>query len=1103
MIDTSPAATAVTSESLTWDTELFVLQAEDRNQLRRRCEQLGDFLDRHPTVVLKDLAFTLNAELPNGGLRVAIIAKSIKEFQARLHRAMDRLADPNCHHIRDSAGLYFAESPLHPAGKIAFLFPGEGAQYLGMLADLRDSFPEVRDWFEECDRLVIEAGMPERALGRLLFLPPDATEEQRAEAEVSLRQLGVAMNSVLMADWAIFRLFGELGLRPDTTAGHSMGELAALWAAEGIEADPGLFARMVETMDQLQREEQDGDDAGSLLLAVGAGREQIEAIIKQVGAGPDVYVAMDNCPHQAVVVGAAAPMASVEAEIQTRRMMCERLPFRRPYHTPLFDPWLPSLAAMFEQVVFQQPKTPIYSCSSAEPFPPDAEEIRRLTIAHWASPVRFTEMIRRMYDDGVRIFIESGPRGNLTTFAEDILRGRPALTVAANVPRRSGPTQLNHLAGQLAVHGVPLRLTHFYETRQPRWVEWESPSAPSAPDSHGAGVASELRSPLPPTPRESSTAKGMNSSKRIVMDEYLGVMDQFLDLQQQMMENFLTRRGRGTGISRPAPAPAPVPTSRPMIGEIVRHVPGREVVMRRRLDINEDVFAAHHTVGGRGASKVDPDQNGFPVLPMTFNLEMMAEVGELLFPDKVVRGFRNVRLMRWLPYDVEEPTTVEVTAKFVGHNPDGTLSLAVESRDLGNATRPATSKWVAAQATLLLADHSLEAPVPGEFPLTDEHPCRISLEVLYKNLFHGPLFQGVRHLGRTGAESIESDVEILPRQELYRSIDEPNFIMDPVLMDVGMHPFAAWHLEQEDQSGRILLPVELKEFDVFGPKPTERTRLISRGWIEDQSHRHFTHAVEFVGPDGRLWARMRGARYWRFYVPFGEVNFHGPKDEYFLSKEWSLPFRAVAPIRQNGDSNSKPTGSLMKLVLRPDILQVVIRTATGCVSLSPNELAEFRHLTGTEKQINEWLYRRIVSKDAIRTLWWLHSGERMFPADIGLELDHWGHGIARRRDQTNPPPFAQSAVAYVEGSIAVGFATFGDVLGVGAEKLKGDEWDTRRRCAVAAVSQALRIDADQVRLIDEDQATGQLRVEAQGRSLMVESAVDEGHVVAVTEGQTA
>jgi malonyl CoA-acyl carrier protein transacylase len=1072
----------VTLSSSDWETELFVLRAKDRAGLRRRLDVLAGYLGRCPDVCLKDLAFSVNGGLEPGGSRVAVVAGSAEELRARLGRAAERLADPSCAQVNDAAGIYYFERPLHPQGRLAFLFPGEGAQYLNMLADLCPYFPEVRAAFERADELAAAQGRA--PLGEVLFLPEGASEGEQARAEANLRRLDNAMFGVLIADWAVNDLLRELGLVPDALAGHSMGELAALFAAGCLEESPTRLGRVLDALDELQRQEDEGEGEPAVLLAVAAGRGVVGEALRD---RPGAYLAMDNCPHQSVVVGPPGVMSAVEADLKGRRVVCERLPFRRPYHTPLFEPHLRVLDRMFEDTTFRPPQVPVYSCTTAAPFPPDPAEVRRLAVAHWASPVEFTRLVERMYADGVRLFVEAGPRGNLSAFVADALRGRPCAALPANLPRRSGVTQLNHLAAQLAAHHVPLRLGHLYARREPRRVDWEgAPPAAHAP--HSAGRAA-------------------------VVSAYLGVMDQFLDLQREVTEAFLNGRrtaapprdGAGASAAVPSVATGGPPVAgrddgrgalhgqRPLLGDVVRHEPGREVVVRRELDLREDLFGADHTLAGRGASRVDPDQNGLPVMPMTFSLEMMAEAADLLVPGKVPVEVRDIRLTRWLPFDEDDPITVEVAVRLPdGGRPAGArVELAAEVRDLGNSSnRPAGEgpPPVAAKATLVLADSYPEPPPAGEFRLTNERPCSVSLEALYWNLFHGPRFHGVCATGRVGDEGIESPVRVLPRAKLFRSTAEPDLLLDPVLLDVVMHPLAAWHLEQLDQAGRILLPVAVSSIQLFGPPLPVGTALLSRGRVDDSSRRHFTHTVDGVGADGRLWCRLAATRYWRFFVPFGEVNFNGPKDEYFISRPWKgrRPGERI-PGGDRRTDEASPFADLpfpcclIRLEPPADLLQPVMRLATARVTLSADEWRTFRRLKDPDKALTRWLFARIAAKDAVRLLWHRAHGERMFPADIELDEAPAETFRPHRRASPGPEEFPAAAVAHAEG-LAVGLAAFGRPVGVAVERLApGDEESAARvRCARRAVAQALGLDperdAEGLLVRDADAGSGIVRV---------------------------
>src|SRR5262249_11971328 len=157
-------------------------------------------------------------------------------------------------------------------------------------------------------------------------------------------------------------------------------------------------------------------------------------------------------------------------------------------------------------------------------------------------------------------------------------------------------------------------------------------------------------------------------------------------------------------------------------------------------------YADDHTLGGRGVSRVNPNQNGLPVLPMTFSLEAMAEAAALLIPGKVVVAIRNIRLFRWLPFD-PEPTTLEVRASAASiDSRTGVVEVKADVRDLGNSFLRDGASKPASEAVVVMADDYAESPEPLPFRLTDEQPCKSTVEDLRRNMFHGPLFQMIREL---------------------------------------------------------------------------------------------------------------------------------------------------------------------------------------------------------------------------------------------------------------------------------------------------------------------------------------------------------------------
>lgn len=1052
-----------------WETEAFVLRGPDRARLAERALALARFLEANPCTNPTDLAATLAAESGTVAVTLGLVASTIDDLRTKLTRAAGRLADPTCKQIRDSAGIYYFDRPLYAEGTLALLYPGEGAQYLGMLADLCEPFPEVEGTFAWCDQLAIDSGKPEQSIRKALHLPANATAEQKALAEAELRKIGPSLLGVLGADLAMTQLLQQLRLPVSAVAGHSAGEMAALLAAGAMPGEYVLGPKLSEVFGGMQAPDETGS-AEFALIAVGAGKADVSAIALEV-AGGAVVVAMDNCPHQCIAVGPTHLVAAVEAALIERGLMCERLPFNRPYHTPLFEPWMAPFRAMFAKVPFVAPHTPVYSCSSAQKFPDDPDAIRELTVNHWVTPVEYTRMIETMHADGVRIFVEAGPRGNLSAFTEDVLRGKSFAAIPANLPRRNGVTQVNHLVAQLSAHGVPVNLSHLFSRRETKRVEWEVRNNPSLAthvetDRHASSLKLAVPTPHPPPqggrgPEESE--KGLSSAS--VMDGYLAVMEQFLDVQREVMEAYLSG----------APlvfADAPVEdlsrlTSAAredqfcLVGEIVRHEPGVELVFRQPLDLNEDLHADDHTLGGRGVSRVDPNQNGLPILPMTFSLEAMAQAASVLVPGKVVVAIKNVRLFRWVPFDAE-PTTLEVRAQVSSLNPEtGEVEVSANVRDLGNSFAPDAADKASSEAVVVLADAYPPSPAALPFTLTNETRCKSTVEDLRRNMFHGPLFHMLQTLDRIGDEGIEGTLVVHERDKWFRSNPDPRVVIDPVLVDAAMHIIGAWHLEQPDWTGRILLPFDLEKLEFFGPPPAPGTNIFVRGHNVEASARHFRNGLEVFLPDGTIWMRLTRAGYWRFYLPFGNVNFFGPKDQYFLSRNWP---------------EAVPTGSAFgrchSLEPPTDLKQAVLRASGARVTMTPREMGEYGSWKGADVALNDWFFGRMVAKDAVRASWFDKTGVSTFPADMESESDVDGRVSCRPRGAGEP--FQPVSVA-VAGGTVVAFSAFAKHVGIALAVLPKKATESAEECArfdaaKRAVAEALRIGPDGMTAIPGESA---------------------------------
>jgi hypothetical protein len=213
--------------------------------------------------------------------------------------------------------------------------------------------------------------------------------------------------------------------------------------------------------------------------------------------------------------------------------------------------------------------------------------------------------------------------------------------------------------------------------------------------------------------------------------------------------------------------------------------------------------------------------------------------------------------------------------------------------------------------------------------------------------------------------------------------------------------------------------------------------------------------------------RISGAGYWRFYLPFGSVNFFGPKDEYFLSIHWPEAVTSADGVPQ----------SCLYLDPPADLKQPVLRAAGARATMTPREQAEFRTWSGTDEELNAWFFGRLVAKDAVRAAWMQKYCEAIFPADIETESAANGL-VCRPRSGSGPEPLPPVSVA-IAGGRAAAFSAFAERTGIALLNCsEGDSHDeARARAAILAVADALRCSNDGLKSLSVDRATGVVRIQ--------------------------
>ncbi|GIX45859.1 MAG: hypothetical protein KatS3mg131_0070 [Candidatus Tectimicrobiota bacterium] len=927
-----------------------------------------------------------------GACRLAIVASSPADLQKKLAHALQRLADPHCTRIKDRSGIFFFAEPLRRQGSLAFLFPGEGAQYVNMLADLCCHFPEVRTCFDQADQVFLHNGRP-LPPSRVVFPPPPLSSTPETAHEGELWQMDYAVATVFTANYALYKLLTALGIRPQAVVGHSSGELTALLAAGALAVDDerqlmehGLALNaLYHTLAE--------QTPAALLLAVGGAAPEAVAMVVAESKG-EIFVAMDNCPHQVVLCGPEAAIVHAQEALQRQGALCRLLPFHRAYHTPLFQPVCEQLVHFFERLRLGPPHIPLYSCATAQPYPAEPAAIGRLAAEQWARPVRFRETIEAMYAAGVRLFVEVGPRGNLTSFVEDILRQRPHLAVPANVAHRSGLVQLHTLLGLLAAHGVEMDLEPLYRRRSPQRLSFTATS-PQPASRAAQRIALELpqlrlnperrtpaAAPVLPAPRLSQppatgampppngTAREQGQGRMPVMHGYFQTMARFLQLQQEVMQSFMARQRQASSVSLAAlPAAAPNPFSL----TVTAGVAGQELVATCVLDPARHLFLRHHTIGG-APSRLDASRVALPVVPLAMMVEIMAQAAALLFPAQRLLACKQVKAYRWMVVE-DAPRAFLLQVKRAGHEPVADVTLW----ETQEGTRPGA---LLAEGRMVFGTTYPEPPPSAPFSLRAARPYRFSPDQYYREvMFHGPAFRSVRAIARWGEDGIEATVSVPAAEPLFR--EPAPLLTNPVLLDAAGQAVGFWAADGLAQ-GFVVFPVGFAELAFYGPPPAGSVPLTCRARTAVLPDRRLRSQIEFVNAEGRVLLRFTDWEDLRFDFPRSLVRFVLSPQDHMLSTPWPAPRQPLPAGVQCCRLDGFPG---------PLASDALWARAWARLILSRQEYETWNQLGGSAARRQEWLLGRLVAKDAVRLLLRQRYGWSLCPADVELDVD--AHGQPR------------------------------------------------------------------------------------------------------------
>ncbi|MGW7424129.1 beta-ketoacyl synthase N-terminal-like domain-containing protein [Streptomyces sp. NPDC054813] len=794
--------------------------------------------------------------------------------------------------------VWFRPTPLLDTGRLAFVFPGLEGEFTPRVDDIATHF-----------------GLP--------------TVTRPADQDVRVGDVGRHGFGVVGVGRLLDTALRRMGVVPDAVAGHSVGEWTAMVAA-GLYSGDQVDAFMAEF-------DPDGVTVpGLAFAAVGAPAERVLAALDDDWADAGIVLSHDNAPGQSMVCGPDRAVADFVRSFRADGVLCQVLPFRSGFHTPMLEPYLTPIKEAAERFRLHRPTVPVWSGTTAAPFPQAEAEVRELFVRHLLEPVRFRQLVEALYAAGHRTFVQTGP-GQLASLIADTLGDRDHLAVAANSPHRSGLGQLRRVATALWTAGAAV-----------------APAvAPATPDTSGAStpvrhlppvrldldgalisldgpVLHRLRAELgrPAVPTGPSPLDDL--AVRVPAAAELSAL--LRDTADTAVAVLTAHRTPAPPARQAPPAPQASPVPQPTPVRPAAPVPSAPTARTTTVRVSPDTMPhlLDHCFYPQRADWPDIEDR-WPVVPATTIVRHMMDAAEEATGLRAV-AVHGARFDRWLTATPPVDVPVTVTPESPG--------------------RVSVTFGPTARAVVELAPGHAPPPAAPTAPPTPERIPDHTAAQLYSErwMFHGPAFQGVTELTAIGDRHVRGVIT---------TPAAPGALLDNVGQILGY-----WIMATRTER-TVVFPVGMRETRFHGPHPAPGTEVGCLVQITSLTDTVLEADVELTVED-RVWARIGG---WQ--------------DRRFDNDPQTRPVERF-PDR-NTLSEARPGGWALVHERWPDLAsrELIMRNSLGGVERS--QYAE--HAPRGRRQ---WLLGRIAAKDAVRQWLWQHGEGPVFPAELRVHNDEVG-----------------------------------------------------------------------------------------------------------------
>ncbi|MFJ2815220.1 beta-ketoacyl synthase N-terminal-like domain-containing protein [Streptomyces sp. NPDC087294] len=403
-------------------------------------------------------------------------------------------AQPGHQDWHHAEGIFYRRAALPPGTKVAALFAGQGSQYLDMGHGALLTIPPVRAGFDAAATQPTQ-GEP---LARVVFPVPGGDQAVNA---ARLRRTAYAQPAIGALSMGQFRFLTELGFTADAMLGHSFGELTALWAAGSLEDDQALARLAVARGRSMEAATQDGDPGAMVSVRLA------EATATELAAPfPGLVICNRNAPGEVVLGGPTASVTAFVEECERRTLPAQRLPVAAAFHTDHVRSAVTEFAEALAAEKVGPPTVPVLANTEGATYGHDPEHNRQVLARQLGLPVQFEARLRELYESGVRVFVEFGPRQILSGLVRRTFEAGDVEAVPTDVGvGTDSALALKLAAARLAVIGLPIADINRYDADPPATAPEPSAVARVLVGPNFAVTAVQSALPVPPVVPESPT----------------------------------------------------------------------------------------------------------------------------------------------------------------------------------------------------------------------------------------------------------------------------------------------------------------------------------------------------------------------------------------------------------------------------------------------------------------------------------------------------------------------------------------------------------------------------------------------------------------------